>query len=33
MSDARFWADNAAYYRALLAGVDPDQAEIGAWST
>jgi hypothetical protein len=33
MSDARFWADNVAYYRALLAGVDLDQAEIGVWST
>jgi hypothetical protein len=33
MSDARFWANDAAYYRARLAGFDHDQAEIGAWST
>ena len=33
MSDARFWADNAAYHRARLEGLDHDQAEIGAWST
>ena len=33
MTDARFWADDAAYYRARLAGLDHDQAEIGAWST
>ena len=33
MSDARFWADNAAYHRARLTGIDHDQAEIGAWST
>ena len=33
MSDARFWADSAAYHRARLAGRDHDQAAIGAWST
>jgi hypothetical protein len=33
MSDARFWADSAAYHRARLAGHDHEQAEIGAWST
>ena len=32
-SDARFWADNAAYHRARLEGLDHDQTEIGAWST
>lgn len=33
MLDARFWAENAAYYRARLAGHDHEQAESVAWSS
>lgn len=33
MRDARFWAENAAYHRARLAGFDHEQAETGVWAT